>query len=132
MPLHPTKYAELLGEKLEKHKDINVWLVNTGWSGGAYGVGSRISLKYTRSIITAAMNGELNHVNYEAHPIFGILMPDACPGVPSEILNPKNTWADKEAYDKTAYDLARRFAENFKEYESHANDEMLAAAPKQA
>lgn len=130
MPLHPTKYAELLGEKLENDKNINVWLVNTGWSGGAYGTGSRMSLKYTRSIITAAMNGELNAVDYEAHPVFGVLMPDSCPGVPAEVLNPRNTWSDKSAYDKKAFELAKLFAKNFEQYASEANDEILAAAPK--
>src|SRR6185312_5212259 len=92
LPLHPTKYAELLGKKLEQHPDVNVWLVNTGWSGGAYGTGHRMKLSYTRSMITAAMNGELDNVAYDAHPVFGILMPKSVPGVPAEILVPRNTW----------------------------------------
>lgn len=130
LPLHPTRYAELLGKKLEAHPDVNVWLVNTGWSGGAYGVGKRMSLKYTRSMITAAMNGGLNDVAYEAHPVFGMLIPASCPGVPSEILNPRNTWSDKEAYDKKAAELAGLFVKNFAQYADQANEEILAAAPK--
>lgn len=130
LPLHPTKYAELLGKKLEEHKDVNVWLINTGWSGGAYGTGSRMKLSYTRSMITAAMNGELNNVEYKAHPTFGVLIPQSVPNVPSEILNPRDTWADKEAYDKKANELAQLFVKNFDKYASQANDEILAAAPK--
>lgn len=131
LPLHPTQYAELLGEKLEEHPNINVWLINTGWSGGAYGVGNRMSLKYTRAMITAAMKGELNEVNYEAHPVFGVLMPESCPNVPSEILNPRNTWTDKAAYDAKANTLAGLFNKNFAQYADQANEEILAAAPKE-
>jgi phosphoenolpyruvate carboxykinase (ATP) len=130
LPLHPTKYAELLGKKLEEHKDVNVWLINTGWSGGAYGTGSRMKLSYTRAMITAAMNGELNNVEYIPHPVFGVLMPKTCPNAPVEILNPRDTWADKEAYDKKANELANLFIKNFDKYASQANDEILAAAPK--
>ncbi len=130
LPLHPTKYAELLGKKLEEHSDVNVWLINTGWSGGAYGTGSRMKLSYTRAMITAAMNGELNNVEYTPHPVFGVLMPKTCPNAPSEILNPRDTWADKEAYDKKANELAQLFVKNFDKYASQANDEILAAAPK--
>lgn len=130
LPLHPTKYAELLGKKLEEHTDVNVYLINTGWSGGAYGTGSRMSLKYTRAMITAAMNGELNNVEYKAHPTFGVLVPQTVPNVPSEILNPRDTWADKEAYDKKANELAQLFVKNFEKYASEANAEILAAAPK--
>jgi phosphoenolpyruvate carboxykinase (ATP) len=130
LPLHPTKYAELLGKKLEEHTDVNVWLINTGWSGGAYGTGSRMSLKHTRSMITAAMTGQLNNVTFEAHPVFGVLVPQSCPNVPAEILNPRDTWNDKEAYDKKANELAQLFIKNFDKYASEANDEILAAAPK--
>jgi phosphoenolpyruvate carboxykinase (ATP) len=129
LPLHPTKYAELLGKKLEEHPEVNVWLINTGWSGGAYGIGSRMSLKHTRSMITAAMNGELNNVSYEAHPIFGVLVPQTCPNVPAEILNPRDTWADKEAYDKKANELAQLFVKNFDKYAAQANEEIRSAAP---
>jgi phosphoenolpyruvate carboxykinase (ATP) len=132
LPLHPTKYAELLGKKLEQHPDVNVWLVNTGWSGGPYGIGNRMKLSYTRAMITAAMNGELNDVAYEAHPVFGFHMPTTCPNVPEEILIPANTWNDKEDYMKKAYELAAMFVKNFEKYASQANEEILAAAPKLA
>jgi len=130
LPLHPTKYAELLGKKLEEHSDVNVWLINTGWSGGAYGTGSRMSLKYTRAMITAAMNGELNNVEFTAHPVFGVLVPQSCPNVPVEILNPRDTWSDKEAYDKKANELAGLFVKNFAKYADQANEEIRSAAPK--
>ena len=129
LPLHPTKYAELLGKKLEADTGVNVWLVNTGWSGGAYGTGSRMKLSYTRSMITAAMTGQLDNVSYEAHPVFGVLMPNAVPGVPVEILSPRNTWADKEAYDKKANELAGLFIKNFAKYADQANEEIRSAAP---
>lgn len=128
MPLHPAKYAELLGAKMRQHK-TRVWLVNTGWSGGPYGVGKRMSLPYTRALITAALEHKLDEVNYTAHPIFGVLMPESCPGVPSEILNPRNTWADKKDYDEKANHLAQAFLKNFEKFASEAGDEILAAAP---
>lgn len=129
LPLHPTKYAEMLGEKMTKY-NTNVWLINTGWSGGEYGVGSRMKLRYTRAMITAALTGQLNDVKYTEHPIFGVLMPSTCPNVPDEVLNPKDTWADKAAYDNKANDLARKFNANFKKFENQANEEILSAAPK--
>ena len=129
LPLHPTKYAELLGKKLENDKDVNVWLINTGWSGGAYGTGSRMKLNYTRAMITAAMNGDLDNVAYEAHPVFGVLMPTTVPNVPSEILIPRNTWTDPEAYDKKANELANLFVKNFDKYADQATEEILSAAP---
>lgn len=130
LPLHPTKYAELLGKKLDEHSDVKVWLINTGWTEGPYGVGHRMSLKHTRAMITAAMNGELNDVEFEAHPVFGVLMPKTCPNAPSNILNPRDTWSDKEAYDKKANELAQLFVNNFEKYSSQANDEIRSAAPK--
>jgi phosphoenolpyruvate carboxykinase (ATP) len=130
LPLHPTRYAELLGKKLEADPNVNVWLINTGWSGGAYGTGSRMKLSYTRAMITAAMTGQLDNVSYEAHPVFGVLMPTTAPNVPSEILIPRNTWADKEAYDKKANELAQLFVKNFAKYADQANDEIRSAAPK--
>lgn len=130
LPLHPTKYAELLGKKLEEHKDVNVWLINTGWSGGPYGVGQRMSLKYTRAMINAAINGELDNVEYVAHDVFGVLKPQSCPGVPSEVLNPRTTWADTAAYDKKALELAQLFVKNFEKYADQASAEILSAAPK--
>lgn len=129
LPLHPAKYAEMFGEKMKKH-DVHVWMINTGWSGGPYGVGNRMKLSYTRAMITAALEGKLDGVNYEAHPIFGMLIPESCPGVPSEVLNPRNTWDDKEDYDEKAKDLAQQFIKNFEKFADHANEEILASAPK--
>jgi phosphoenolpyruvate carboxykinase (ATP) len=129
LPLHPTRYAELLGEKLQKHK-VNVWLVNTGWSGGAYGVGKRMKLSYTRAMITAALNGALEKVEFTEHPVFGLKMPVTCTGVPSEILNPKNTWSDQHKYDISAKELAVAFIDNFKQFEDDASEEMKASLPK--
>ncbi len=131
LPLHPTKYAELLGEKLKKH-DVNVWLVNTGWSGGPFGVGSRMKLSYTRAMITAALNGELDKVSFETMPIFGLSMPASCPGVPAELLNPRMTWKDKHEYDAKAASLAASFVKNFEQYANFANEEIMQAAPKVA
>jgi len=128
LPLHPTRYAELLGEKMKNSK-VNVWLVNTGWSGGPYGIGSRLSLKYTRSLITAAIEGDLNNVEYSTHEVFGLAMPTKCINVPSEILSPKNTWEDKDAYDLKANELAQAFNSNFEKYSDFASQEMLDSAP---
>jgi len=129
LPLHPTKYAALLGEKMKKHQ-VNVWLVNTGWSGGAYGEGKRMKLSYTRALIAAALGGKLEDCTYTTHPVFGLLMPDSCPGVPSEILNPVNTWPDKNKYDQKANELAKAFIENFRQFEDFANEEMGQSLPK--
>jgi phosphoenolpyruvate carboxykinase (ATP) len=131
LPLHPTKYAELLGEKLKKHK-VNVWLLNTGWVGGSYGVGSRIKLSYTRALITAALTGKLDKVEYGKTSFFGLAFPKAVDGVPAELLDPRNSWKDKNAYDEKAKSLAEQFIKNFKQYESAANEEILAAAPQVA
>ena len=129
MPLHPTKYAEMLGEKMDE-SNVNVWLINTGWSGGEYGVGDRISLKYTRAMISSILNGELEGVEYKKHEVFGLNMPTSCPNVPDEILSPKNTWTDKNAYDKKANELADAFNKNFAQFADYANEEILDAAPK--
>ncbi|HET8962282.1 MAG TPA: phosphoenolpyruvate carboxykinase (ATP), partial [Chitinophagales bacterium] len=128
LPLHPTKYAELLGKKLKEQK-VKVWLINTGWSGGAYGVGERIKLAYTRTMITVALAGELDKAVYITHPVFGLQMPTQCPGVPAEILNPKNTWKDKKKYDETANRLAAQFTKNFEAFKEFATEEILAGAP---
>jgi len=128
LPLHPGKYAEMLGNKMREH-EVNVWMINTGWSGGSYGVGSRMKLSYTRAMITAALNGDLDHVQFEAHPVFGMMMPVSCPNVPSEMLNPRNTWADANAYDAKAKDLAQQFINNFSKYAAGVSDEILQAAP---
>jgi phosphoenolpyruvate carboxykinase (ATP) len=132
LPLHPGKYAMKLGEKLHAHPHIRVWLVNTGWTGGPYGVGSRMKLSYTRAMITAALNDELETVEYKEHPVFGVSMPLSCPGVPAELLDPRNTWDDKGAYDQKANHLARLFNENFETYASGVNEEIKAAAPREA
>ena len=129
LPLHPVQYAELLGKKIRSHK-VNVWMINTGWTGGPYGSGSRIKLDHTRAMITAALEGELDNVAYEAHEIFGFMIPKTCPGVPSEILNPKNTWTDKDDYDIKAKELAKQFIKNFEKYASGASGETASAAPK--
>ena len=131
MPLHPTKYAEMLSKKMTE-AGVNVWLVNTGWTGGPYGVGSRMKLKYTRAMITAAMDGSLdaaNAGNYHIHSVFGLNQPRTCPNVPTEVLSPRGTWNNDEGYYETANKLAASFKENFKQFESYANDEILAGAP---
>jgi len=128
LPLHPTKYAELLGEKIVEH-EVNIWLINTGWSGGPYGVGSRVKLPYTRAMITAALEGKLNEAEFTKHPVFGVSIPKAVPDVPSEILIPRDTWEDKSAYDKKANGLAKEFIQNFKKFEEFASDEIMSGAP---
>lgn len=128
MPLHPTKYAELLGDRIDRF-GANIWLINTGWTGGPFGVGSRMKLKYTRAMITAALKGELDDVNFEQDPIFGLAMPTTCPDVPTQVLNPKNTWNDPVAYDNKANDLAEKFIKNFKQFETEANQDILQGGP---
>jgi phosphoenolpyruvate carboxykinase (ATP) len=130
LPLHPTRYAEMLGQKMDENPDINVWLINTGWTGGSYGTGHRLKLAYTRTMITAALSGVLSEVHFKQHPIFGLAVPGAVPGVPSEILDPRNTWADKAAYDLTATELAEKFVKNFEKYADFASADILAGAPK--
>lgn len=129
MPLHPAVYGDMLSRKM-KRSNTNVWLVNTGWSGGGYGTGSRIKLRYTRAMIHAALRGELEGMTYQTHPVFGLKMPETCPEVPCEILNPKNTWEDPVAYDTKVWELAEAFHQNFKKFEAQANDEVRAGAPK--
>ncbi|HYK46465.1 MAG TPA: phosphoenolpyruvate carboxykinase (ATP) [Parafilimonas sp.] len=128
LPLHPSVYAEMLGKKMREH-NVNVWMLNTGWIGGAYGTGSRIQLKYTRAMVQAALSGSLNRAEYEKHPIFGMMIPCTCPGVPDALLNPRNTWADKNDYDKQARMLAGLFAQNFKEFAQKVSSEILSASP---
>ncbi|MFN8354440.1 MAG: phosphoenolpyruvate carboxykinase (ATP) [Spirosomataceae bacterium] len=129
MVWHPSKYAELLSQKIQKH-DAQVWLVNTGWIGGAYGVGSRIKLKYTRAILDAIHSGELSSTETLTDPIFGVKIPLHCEGVPSEILIPQNTWADASAYQQTAHKLAGLFTQNFETYKDGCSDEIIHAGPK--
>lgn len=115
-PLSPIVYARMLGERLEQHNDTQVFLLNTGWSGGSYGVGHRIPIKHTRAMVAAALNGHLEKANYHPHPIFKVLVPDHIAGVPNKILDPQNTWDDPEAYQQQALDLAHRFMENFRQF----------------
>jgi len=128
LPLHPGKYAAMLGEKLKTHK-VNVWLINTGWTGGPYGIGNRIKLSYTRAMINAALEGNLEYVNFEKSPIFNLETPDSCPGVPDSLLNPKNTWLDKDMYDIQLRKLASLFVANFEQYQMGVAPEIRAAAP---
>ncbi|MEL6194182.1 MAG: phosphoenolpyruvate carboxykinase (ATP) [Bacteroidota bacterium] len=135
LPLHPSKYAEMLGRKLAQGSDsedgkINVWLVNTGWTGGAYGDGSRIELSFTRAMVKAALKGELNKVPYRTLPIFGLEMPTKCPDVPNAILNPRDTWRNEEDYDRAALDLANRFVKNFEKYADKTATNIVEAGPK--
>ena len=129
LPLHPTVYARLLGEKLTR-QEAKVWLVNTGWSGGPYGTGERIKLAHTRAMIDAALEGQLDSVPYREDETFGLSVPTKVPGVPSDLLTPRETWPDKSAYDRQAQELAQLFIANFDKYKSEATPEVLAAAPK--
>lgn len=126
--LHPARYAELLGERMERYS-ANVWLVNTGWTGGPYGEGSRMKLSFTRSMISAALKGQLSNVAYHKDQIFGLNIPVSCPDVPSEILDPRNTWTDKQKYDEKARLLAEKFNKNFEPYAAGSSQEIRDAAP---
>ena len=129
LPLHPGKYADMLGQKMEEH-NVNVWLINTGWTGGPYGQGKRMKLSFTRAMIAAALDGRLDDIETEIDPVFGVAVPKEVPGVPAEILKPRNTWADKNAYDAKAKYLARLFVQNFEKYASGVSNAVLDAAPK--
>jgi phosphoenolpyruvate carboxykinase (ATP) len=128
MPLHPTRYAEMLSKKM-KEANVNVWLINTGWSGGPYGVGSRIKLRYTRAMITAALEGKLDDQEFKREPFFGLYLPESCPDVPDEVLFPKQTWKDPSAYDEKADELAGSFHENFEKFSDYGNDEIMEGSP---
>ena len=129
LPLHPGKYAMMLGKKMQENK-VNVWLINTGWTGGTYGVGKRMRLSHTRAMITAALKGKLDNVKFENHEVFGVAIPTSCPNVPAEILNPRNTWTDKNAYDDQARCLGGLFIKNFENYAAGVPEEVLAAGPE--
>jgi phosphoenolpyruvate carboxykinase (ATP) len=129
LPLHPGKYAEMLGEKMEKHH-VKVWLINTGWTAGPYGEGHRMKLSYTRAMITQVLEGKLDNADTILDPVFGFAIPKEVPGVPSEVLVPRNAWTDKNAYDEKARMLAGLFVKNFEKYASGVNEETRAAAPK--
>jgi phosphoenolpyruvate carboxykinase (ATP) len=126
---HPTVYANLLGARIARH-EASCWLVNTGWTGGAYGVGKRMKIAYTRAMVNAAIDGRLATATFEPEPFFGLSIPTAVPDVPADVLNPRNAWADTAAYDAQAKKLAALFAENFKRFEAHASPGLLAAAIK--
>ncbi len=127
MPRHPSVYAKMLGERIAKH-GASCWLVNTGWSGGGYGVGQRFRIAHTRAMIRAALDGKLASVAGAKDPNFGLLVPNSCPDVPAEVLNPRSTWVDKKAYDQAALNVAKRFETNFKQFEPHVDDRVKSAA----
>jgi len=129
LPLHPGKYAEMLGKKMQEHH-VNVWQVNTGWTGGPYGTGSRLKLAYTRKMIAMVLEGKLDDVETITDPVFGVAVPKEVPGVPTEILTPRNTWQDKVAYDEKAQYLAGLFVKNFEKFAANVSEEIRAAAPK--
>ena len=132
MPLHPAEYADMLSKKMQE-AGVNVWLVNTGWTGGPYGVGTRMKLKYTRAMITAALSGQLGNYTYEdyhIHSVFGVAQPRTCPGVPTEVLSPRATWNDDKAYYDMAFKLSNAFRENFKQFEADASEEIRRGGPQ--
>ena len=128
MALHPAVYAEMLAARIQAHK-VNVWLVNTGWTGGPYGVGHRMELAHTRAMIHAALSGALEGIETRPDPIFGLRVPTHCPDVPDEVLDPRGTWDDPEAYDERAKSLRARFGEVFKQFEPHVSEDVLRACP---
>jgi phosphoenolpyruvate carboxykinase (ATP) len=129
LPRHPGEYARMLAERLERH-DVPVWLVNTGWTGGPYGTGERMSIDHTRNMVRAALSGALADVPYEVDQIFGVEVPTSVPGVPPEVLRPRDTWADPDAYDAKARELASMFVENFAAYSDGVSESVRAAGPK--
>jgi phosphoenolpyruvate carboxykinase (ATP) len=128
LPLNPNVYAKMLGEKIAKH-GARVWLVNTGWTGGPYGVGKRMKIAYTRAMITAALTGQLDNVQYKRHPVFNLDMPTSCPGVPEAVLDPRSTWPDAANYDEQARKLAKMFVDNFLTFEKDVAASVKAAGP---
>jgi phosphoenolpyruvate carboxykinase (ATP) len=131
MPLHPTEYADMLIDKMKK-TGVSVWLVNTGWTGGPYGIGKRMELKYTRAMINAALDGSLeatNKDNYHIHSVFGVLQPRICPNVPTSFLSPRKTWNNDKGFYETAFKLSKSFIDNFKKYEDYASKEIMSGAP---
>ena len=131
MPRHPAVYARMLADKIRKN-DANCWLVNTGWSGGAYGVGARMSIRHTRALLSAALDGSLAKASFNIDDNFGVLVPETCPDVPGEVLNPRDTWSDKGAYDDQARDLCGRFHRNFEIFAPYVDDLVKSAGPKLA
>jgi len=129
LPLKPTVYANLLSEKLTKH-GTQVWLLNTGWSGGGFGTGKRIALPLTRAMISAVLGGALDHVETHTHPIFGVEIPNEVPGVPQEVLNPELSWSEQSAYEDEAASLAQKFTQNFEKYRDSVSWEVAEAGPR--
>jgi phosphoenolpyruvate carboxykinase (ATP) len=129
MPMQPTVYARLLGERLAKHR-VHAWLVNTGWTGGPYGVGSRMKIAHTRAMVHAALDGSLSDVAMRQDPVFGFHVPSSCPGVPAEVLDPRGTWKDVAAYDARSTDLAGLFKKNFEQFVSSVSPDVRAAGPR--
>ena len=129
MVLHPTVYADLLRKRMQEHK-VDCWLVNTGWTGGSYGIGRRMKIQHTRAMVRAALNGTLAEVPMERHELFNLDVPTVCPGVPENVLNPRNTWADKAAYDKQARYLAKLFKKNFEQFSGEMGELIAAAGPR--
>jgi phosphoenolpyruvate carboxykinase (ATP) len=129
LPLHPSVYARLLGERLARHR-AQVWMVNTGWTGGPYGTGSRIELAYTRRMVNAALAGELAGAVMRTDPVFGVEIPERVEGVPAELLEPRRTWSDAAAYDAQAARLAEMFVKNFEQFAGEATPAVLAAGPR--
>lgn len=128
MPRHPSVYGNLLREKIARN-EVTCWLVNTGWTGGVYGVGHRMPIKYTRALLHGALDGTLNDVEFRTDPNFGFEIPTSCPGVEASVLDPRSTWEDGAAYDAQAAHLVKLFRENFKEYEAHVDASVTAAGP---
>ena len=125
---HPAFYADLLRRKIERY-GVNCWLLNTGWVGGAYGVGKRISIRYTRTMLNAALNGELDQIEYVTDPVFGFRVPKTCPGIPDGVMNPAASWPSPEAYMDRYRSLASRFIDNFKKFEEGVSSEVIASGP---
>jgi phosphoenolpyruvate carboxykinase (ATP) len=128
MPLTPTVYAKLLGDKIARHKATS-WLVNTGWTGGTFGIGSRMKIAHTRAVVRAALSGELENVPTEQDPVFGLHVPTACPDIPAEILRPRQTWSDPKTYDAKARELADAFKKIFEKFSPTASPEVIAGGP---
>ena len=129
LPLEPSRYARMLGEKIARH-NARVWLVNTGWTGGPYGVGTRMKIAHTRAMIRAVLSGQLDGMTYQKDPIFNLEIPASCPGVPTGVLTPRETWPTGSAYDEQARKLAKMFVENFTIFEQGVSTEVLAAGPR--
>jgi phosphoenolpyruvate carboxykinase (ATP) len=128
MPLHPQRYAELLGKRIDEHNS-KVWLINTGWTGGPYGVGNRMPIPQTRAMINAVLDGKLDGVPMRKDPIFGVEIPTQVPDVPADVLFPRDTWKDQEAYDVQALKLAGMFRDNFKKFSDQVSQDIKDAAP---